>query len=66
MNLSEKIILDDMNELEAELKFLSQKSELLNDTDKMKEIIAINGSSPAFIYLFAKGFQIGILQMLPI
>ena len=24
--------------------------------DKMKEIIAINGSSPAFIYLFAKGF----------
>lgn len=25
-------------------------------TDKMKEIIAINGSSPAFIYLFAKAF----------
>lgn len=24
--------------------------------EKMKEIIAINGSSPAFIYLFAKGF----------
>ncbi|MBR4345435.1 MAG: pyrroline-5-carboxylate reductase [Oscillospiraceae bacterium] len=24
--------------------------------DKMKEIIAVNGSSPAFIYLFAKGF----------
>jgi len=24
--------------------------------DKMNEIIAINGSSPAFIYLFAKGF----------
>ena len=24
--------------------------------DKMKEIIAINGSSPPFIYLFAKGF----------
>ncbi|MDR1673875.1 MAG: pyrroline-5-carboxylate reductase [Oscillospiraceae bacterium] len=24
--------------------------------DKMKHIIAINGSSPAFIYLFAKGF----------
>lgn len=24
--------------------------------DKMKEIIALNGSSPAFIYLFAKGF----------
>ena len=24
--------------------------------DKMKEIIAINGSSPAFIYLFSKGF----------
>ncbi len=24
--------------------------------DKMKEIIAINSSSPAFIYLFAKGF----------
>lgn len=24
--------------------------------DKMKEIIAINGSSPAFIYFFAKGF----------
>ncbi|MDF2567697.1 MAG: pyrroline-5-carboxylate reductase [Oscillospiraceae bacterium] len=24
--------------------------------DKMKEIIAINGSSPAFVYLFAKGF----------
>lgn len=24
--------------------------------DRMKEIIAINGSSPAFIYLFAKGF----------
>lgn len=26
------------------------------DISKMKEIIAINGSSPAFIYLFAKGF----------
>lgn len=26
------------------------------DKGKMKEIIAINGSSPAFIYLFAKGF----------
>ena len=26
------------------------------DRSKMKEIIAINGSSPAFIYLFAKGF----------
>ncbi len=26
-------------------------------TDKMKEIIAVNGSSPAFIYLFAKGFM---------
>lgn len=25
-------------------------------SDKMKEVIAINGSSPAFIYLFAKGF----------
>lgn len=25
-------------------------------TDKMKEVIAINGSSPAFIYLYAKGF----------
>lgn len=25
-------------------------------TDKMKEIIAVNGSSPAFIYLFAKAF----------
>lgn len=25
-------------------------------TDKMKEIIAVNGSSPAFIYLYAKGF----------
>ena len=25
--------------------------------DKMKEIIAINGSSPAFIYLYAKGFM---------
>ena len=24
--------------------------------DKIKEIISINGSSPAFIYLFAKGF----------
>ncbi len=24
--------------------------------DKMKEVIAINGSSPAFIYLYAKGF----------
>lgn len=24
--------------------------------DKMKEVIALNGSSPAFIYLFAKGF----------
>ena len=24
--------------------------------DKMKEIICVNGSSPAFIYLFAKGF----------
>lgn len=33
--------------------------------DQMKEIIAINGSSPAFIYLYAKGFidyaaQVGI------
>lgn len=26
------------------------------DISKMKEIIAVNGSSPAFIYLFAKGF----------
>ncbi len=26
-------------------------------TDKMKEIIAINGSSPAFIYVYAKGFM---------
>lgn len=26
------------------------------DKDKMKEIIAINGSSPAFIYLYAKAF----------
>ena len=25
--------------------------------DKMNEIIAVNGSSPAFIYLFAKGFM---------
>ncbi len=25
--------------------------------DKMKEIIAINGSSPAFIYIYAKGFM---------
>lgn len=25
-------------------------------SDKMKEVIAVNGSSPAFIYLFAKGF----------
>lgn len=24
--------------------------------DKMKEVVAINGSSPAFIYLYAKGF----------
>ena len=24
--------------------------------DKMKEVIAINGSSPAFVYLYAKGF----------
>lgn len=31
--------------------------------DKMKEVIAINGSSPAFIYLFAKGFiDYGISQ----
>ena len=31
--------------------------------DKMKEIIAINGSSPAFIYLFAKGFiEYGVSQ----
>ncbi len=35
--------------------------------DKMKEIIAINGSSPAFIYLYAKGFfeyaeKVGIEQ----
>lgn len=26
------------------------------DKDKMKEIIAVNGSSPAFIYLYAKAF----------
>ncbi len=26
------------------------------DEDKMKEVIAINGSSPAFIYLYAKAF----------
>ena len=25
-------------------------------SDKMKEVIAINGSSPAFVYLYAKGF----------
>ncbi len=25
-------------------------------SDKMKEVIAVNGSSPAFIYLYAKGF----------
>lgn len=31
------------------------KAEVISK-DKMKEIIAINGSSPAFIYLFAKGF----------
>jgi len=31
------------------------KAEVIS-RDKMKEIIAINGSSPAFIYLFAKGF----------
>ena len=31
------------------------KAEVISP-DKMKEIIAINGSSPAFIYLFAKGF----------
>ncbi len=34
-------------------------------SDKMKEVIAINGSSPAFIYLYVKGFidyaeQVGI------
>ncbi|MBP1564392.1 MAG: pyrroline-5-carboxylate reductase [Oscillospiraceae bacterium] len=31
------------------------KTSVLSE-DKMKEIIAVNGSSPAFIYLFAKGF----------
>lgn len=31
------------------------KTAVVSD-DKMKEIIAINGSSPAFIYLFTKGF----------
>lgn len=31
------------------------KVEVISE-DKMKEIIAVNGSSPAFIYLFAKGF----------
>lgn len=31
------------------------KAEVISK-DKMKEIIAVNGSSPAFIYLFAKGF----------
>lgn len=31
------------------------KAEVIS-TDKMKEIIAVNGSSPAFIYLFAKAF----------
>ncbi|MGN0622207.1 MAG: pyrroline-5-carboxylate reductase [Porcipelethomonas sp.] len=31
------------------------KAEVISE-DKMKEIIAVNGSSPAFIYLFAKGF----------
>lgn len=35
----------------------------LISADKMKEVIAINGSSPAFIYLFAKGFiDYGISQ----
>ncbi len=31
------------------------KAEVIPES-KMKEVIAINGSSPAFIYLFAKGF----------
>ncbi|MCL2088747.1 MAG: NAD(P)-binding domain-containing protein [Oscillospiraceae bacterium] len=36
--------------------FSSGGTAVLIDKDKMNEIIAINASSPAFIYLFAKGF----------
>ena len=35
---------------------LSGKTAVLSE-DKMKEVIAINGSSPAFIYLFTKSFM---------
>lgn len=39
------------------LKIFSSCGEIsVISEDKMKEIIAVNGSSPAFIYLFAKGF----------
>jgi pyrroline-5-carboxylate reductase len=46
---------------DAEFSFVEQLFALCGVTsvlplDKMAEVIAINGSSPAFIYLFAKGF----------
>lgn len=49
------------NVLEAQFEFVCGifescgKVQIISE-DKMKEIIAVNGSSPAFIYLFAKGF----------
>lgn len=44
-------------EFNLSCKFFESCGEIaVVDENKMKEIIAINGSSPAFIYLFAKGF----------
>ena len=46
---------------EEEFEFVRSLFDLSGETaviakDKMKEIISVNGSTPAYIYLFAKGF----------
>ncbi len=48
-------VTDEEFSLVCEIFSSSGKASIIS-SDKMKEIIAINGSSPAFIYLFAKGF----------
>lgn len=48
-------VTDDEFETVLDIFRLCGKASVISK-DKMKEIIALNGSSPAFIYLFAKGF----------
>jgi pyrroline-5-carboxylate reductase len=48
-------VTDEEFELVLDIFRLSGKAAVI-PKDKMKEIIAVNGSSPAFIYLYAKGF----------